>query len=110
MCCLDVMKECETSIEAGGMAATTKLGSRHQFQFHQIVLEALGNYLFQQFGHGFQQGDGAVGFQQCVVRFVRFGNDNHDCGLPCVRVVAKRDAGVEDGGEGIFYVGPTLFE
>ena len=96
VCRLDVVEQCEASIEARGVASSPKLSGGDELVLDQVVLEALCNHLLEEFGHRLTEGYGAVGFGEGVVRLLRFGNDDHNRGLPDSRVVPQCDACVED--------------
>ena len=43
---LNIVKEGEASVEAGGKPSTTELGCGDELVFHYVMLEALGDDLF----------------------------------------------------------------
>ena len=110
VCRLDVVEQCEASIEARGVTSSPKLGCGDELVLDQVVLETLRNYLFEEFGHRLKEGYGAVGLREGVVRFLRLRDDYHDGRLPDRGVITQGDTGVEDLREGVLDVCPALLE
>ena len=62
-----------------------------------LISQATSDYLFEDFTHTFEEGDGVVGFREGVVTFTWFRDNDHFSGTP--RMVALLEAGGEDGCE-----------
>ncbi len=56
----------------------------------EVDVDALGNYLFHEFAHAFQQADGVVGFSLAITGAVRFVKDDNCHVLPWMKTERKR--------------------
>ena len=62
--------------------------------------DAFGDDFLQELATTFQKADGSVCLGEAIVRFVGFGDDDHDSLLP--RMVSQRDHSVEDLEESVW--------
>ena len=94
--CMDVVGQCDGSVDSGALLAAAHLVGMKELEGVAIEVEPFREHALAELADAAQEHDRAVGLDGGIVWFVGFGDDDGDGSLEGGRPVAEAQAGVEN--------------